>query len=88
MKEDIKRFLNYLAVEKGFSKNTQDAYENDLTQLASFIEETNKKQGLAPSWANFDRQGMLNYQLNLKERNYAPTTLARKVAAAKSFRLS
>ena len=28
---------------------------------------------------------MLSYQLTLKERNYAATTLARKVAAAKSF---
>ena len=28
---------------------------------------------------------MLSYMLNLKERNYAVTTVARKVAAAKSF---
>jgi integrase/recombinase XerD len=85
VKEDINRFLTYLSVEKGFSNNTLAAYRNDLSQLASFIEEETRKQGLAPSWANFNRQGMLSYQLNLKERNYANTTLARKVAAAKSF---
>lgn len=85
MKEDIKRFLNYLAVEKGFSENTLDAYKNDLSQLVGFIEEEAKKQGSMPSWDSFNRQSMLNYQLNLKERNYAATTLARKVAAAKSF---
>ena len=85
MKEDIERFLTYLSVEKGFSENTLAAYQNDLSQLASFIEEEAAKQGLTPSWANFNRQGMLSYQLNLKERNYAATTLARKVAAAKSF---
>ncbi|MFC1949725.1 site-specific tyrosine recombinase XerD [Chloroflexota bacterium] len=85
MKEDIERFLNYLSVEKGFSENTQEAYRNDLSQLASFIEEDAAKRNASPSWANFNRQGMLSYQLNLKERNYAATTLARKVAAAKSF---
>jgi len=85
VKEDINRFLTYLSVEKGFSENTFAAYQNDLSQLASFIEEEAAKQGLTPSWANFNRQGMLSYQLNLKERNYAATTLARKVAATKSF---
>jgi integrase/recombinase XerD len=85
VKEDIKRFLTYLSVEKGFSNNTIAAYQNDLSQLASFIEEAAAKPGLTPSWASFNRQGMLSYQLNLKERNYATTTLARKVAAAKSF---
>ncbi|MBI2329144.1 MAG: site-specific tyrosine recombinase XerD [Chloroflexi bacterium] len=85
MKEDIERFLTYLSVEKGFSENTLAAYRNDLSQLASFVEEGAGKGGLNPSWANFNRQGMLSYLLNLKERNYAATTIARKVAAAKSF---
>ena len=85
MKEDIDNFLNYLAVEKGFSENTTLAYRNDLYQLASFVEEEAAKRGLPPSWASFSRQGMLSYLLDLKERNYAATTVARKVAAAKSF---
>lgn len=85
MKEDINRFLTYLAVEKGFSDNTLAAYRNDLSQLAEFAEEDAAKGSLIPSWANFSRQGMLSYLLNLKERNYAATTQARKVAAAKSF---
>ena len=85
MKEDIEHFLTYLSVEKGFSDNTMEAYRNDLSQLVSFIEEGAAKSGVNPSWANFNRQGMLSYLLNLKERNYAATTMARKVAAAKSF---
>jgi len=83
--EEIKSFLNYLIVEKGFSENTKEAYRNDLSQLASFAEEEANKQSLMPSWAGFNRQGMLGYMLNLKERNYAATTMARKVAAARSF---
>ena len=85
MKEDIDSFLTYLTVEKGFSDNTVAAYRNDLSRLASFVEEEATKQGVAPSWANFGRQGMLSYLLDLNQRSYAPTTRARKVAAARSF---
>jgi len=85
VKEAVDRFLNYLKVEKGFSENTIDAYHNDLYQLANFVEEAATKRGSIPSWAGFDRQGMLSSLLNLKERGYVATTQARKVAAAKSF---
>jgi integrase/recombinase XerD len=85
LKEEINRFITYLAVEKGFSDNTLAAYRNDLSQLAVFAEEDANKRGVPPSWANFNRQGMLSYLLNLKERSYVATTQARKIAAAKSF---
>jgi integrase/recombinase XerD len=85
VKEDIDSFLTYLIVEKGFSDNTVAAYRNDLSRLASFVEEEANKQGVTPSWVNFGRQGMLSYLLDLNQRSYAPTTRARKVAAARSF---
>ncbi len=80
MKEPIANFLNYLSVEKGYSENTIVAYRNDLTRLADFA----KKQGIS-SWAGFTRQNMLSYLLDLKERGYVATTMARKVAAGRSF---
>lgn len=85
MKEAIDNFLDYLAVEKGFSENTIFAYRNDLHQLAGFIEEEAAKRGTIPPWAAFDRQAMMSYLLDLKGRGYAATTIARKVAAIKSF---
>ena len=85
MRAAINNFLTYLTVEKGFSENTIAAYHNDLNQLASFAEIEATRQGYPLSWNSFSRQGMLSYLLNLKERNYAATTVARKVAAAKSF---
>lgn len=85
MKEDIDSFLNYLTVERGFSGNTIDAYRNDLSQLAEFAGREADKRNVMPSWENFRRQDMLSHLLDLKERNYAVTTVARKVAAAKSF---
>ncbi len=80
MKEPIDNFLNYLSVEKGYSEHTIAAYRNDLTGLTEFA----KKQGIS-SWPGFTRQSMLAYLLELKERGYVATTMARKVAAARSF---
>ena len=85
MREAVEGFLNYLRVEKGFSENTALAYHNDLYQLAGFVEQEAPKQGKVAAWDSFGREGMLSYLLNLNERNYAPTTKSRKVAAAKSF---
>ena len=85
MKEYIDSFLEYLKVEKGFSKNTEEAYRNDLTQLVNFITGASSKEGEIPSWEGFNRQKMLAYMLYLNEQGYASTTKARKIAAAKSF---
>ena len=85
MREPIDSFLNYLAVEKGYSENTIDAYRNDLNGLADFAKAEASKQGATPSWSNFSRQSMLSYLLDLKESRYVATTIARKVAAARSF---
>jgi integrase/recombinase XerD len=80
MKEPIVNFLNYLSVEKGYSEHTIAAYRNDLTGLADFA----RKQGIS-AWSGFTRQNMLSYLLDLKERGYVATTMARKVAAGRSF---
>jgi integrase/recombinase XerD len=85
VKGEIRSFLNYLTVEKGFSENTIAAYSNDLGYLAEFANQEAVKQNLMPAWGNFSRQWMLSYMLGLKERQYAPTTVARKVASARSF---
>jgi integrase/recombinase XerD len=80
MKDSIANFLNYLSVEKGYSEHTIAAYHNDLNGMADFAQ----KQGLS-SWSAFTRQSMLSYMLDLKDRGYVATTVARKVAAGRSF---
>lgn len=81
MRDSINSFLNYLTVEKGYSENTINAYRNDLMTLADFAE----AETSSSSWTNFSRQNMLSYLLHLKERGYVATTVARKIAAARSF---
>ncbi|UCG84361.1 MAG: site-specific tyrosine recombinase XerD [Dehalococcoidia bacterium] len=86
MEGPITSFLSVLSIEKGFSNNTLDAYKNDLNQFAAFVREhTAKGDGPEVSWSSVDRSLLLNYLVHLKERSYAPATMARKVAAVKSF---
>lgn len=84
MRQDIETFLDYLLVEKGYSPHTVSAYRNDLYQLSNFVEEKSKSK-LASRPSEVDRQVLISYILDLKQRDYAPTTLARKIAAIKSF---
>lgn len=79
MDEAIKHFLNFLTVERGASENTLAAYRNDLQQFAHFI------AGRKKSLSKITRNDIVNYMLSLKEKAYAETTVARKLAAVKSF---
>lgn len=85
MIEQIDNFLNYLVVEKGYSENTIAAYRNDLQGLAEYARGDLARQGADASWAGFNRESMQGYLLHLKDRGYVATTIARKVAAARSF---
>jgi len=84
MRDEIQRFLDFLAKEKSYADNTIAAYRNDLAQFLQYLAE----QGIdpqQPSWSKVDKQSIVNYILNLKEREYTSSTVARKVAAVKSF---
>ena len=85
MRDLVNAFLNYLAIEKGFSANTVGAYRNDLDQLAGFIETMASAKGFKAEWLSVDRSLLINYIIDLKDRNYSSATVARKVAAVKSF---
>jgi integrase/recombinase XerD len=85
MRDLVDAFLNYLAIEKGFSANTVSAYRNDLGQLAGFIEGMAAAKGFKAEWLSVDRNLLINYIIDLKDRNYSSATVARKVAAVKSF---
>lgn len=86
MDEGINSFISYLSVEKGFSNNTLDAYKNDLSQFVEHIRKQAVKEDKQKlSWEGVDRSAILDYLVTLRERSYAPATMARKVAAIKSF---
>ena len=80
MDAQIQEFLNHLTAERGSSGNTVAAYHNDLSQLNEFMSGRNRG-----GWADVTRDDLIEYILWLKEREYASATVARKVAAMKSF---
>jgi len=79
----VSEFLEFLSVEKGASGNTIAAYRNDLTQLEEFLAARNL--GQQPDWSHIDQNEVLDYILHLKSKTYREATVARKVAAVKSF---
>src|SRR5579872_268853 len=79
LNSQIESFLDHIASERGFSVNTAGAYRNDLRQFLAFLGE----RGVT-TW-RLDPETLHAYQIWLHERRYADTTLARKVAAVRSF---
>jgi integrase/recombinase XerD len=84
MDNNIGHFLTFLSVEKGASNNTISAYRNDLSQFDEYITGL-RGNGKPRDWQQLERDLIVDYVLSLKRKNYADTTVARKVAAIKSF---
>lgn len=79
MQEQIEGFLRYLTTEKDCSENTTSAYRNDLTQFLDAISPR------VQSWDQVDKPVLTAYVKVLQQQRYASSTIARKVAAVKSF---
>ncbi len=84
MDQHLAKFLNTLSVEKGYSENTIAAYRNDLTQFIGFLR---NRTGTALEPAAITVELVEAYVGDLQHgaSAYAPSTVARKVAAVKSF---
>jgi integrase/recombinase XerD len=82
MDERIAQFLNFLAVEKNASNNTIAAYKNDLAQFVTYLEGAG---GMRPLTA-VDGDSIVHYVEDLRDcHGYKDATVARKIAAVKSF---
>jgi len=84
MEQEIGHFLDFLSVEKGASTNTIAAYKNDLQQFTAYVLGL-PTNGDRPLWSQVDRDALLDFILELRRKRYADATVARKVAAVKSF---
>jgi len=82
MRKQLDRFLQFLSVEKGHSDNTLVAYQNDLSQ---FIEAMEARVPSLTDWSCVSKDIIVEYLTQLRERGYASSTIARKIAALKSF---
>jgi len=82
MLKRIEEFLHYLSAERGSPRNTIEAYRNDLNGLVKFTEKLNNTVEHGNS---ISRELIINYLAELNQREYAKSTVARKIAVLKSF---
>lgn len=82
MEEHLKAFLEYLHREYNYSNNTTAAYKNDLNQFVKFVA---NGQPDHIDWSEVDTKTVEAYVQSMKEKQYASSSVARKVAAVKSF---
>lgn len=80
MEDVVDRFLSHLAVERGLSRNTLDAYSRDLLRFLEFLEDKGIRdlQWVSPP----DIQRFL---VSLRSRPLSPRSVARHLASVRSF---
>ncbi len=88
----LEQFLTVLASEEGYARNTVSAYRNDLIQLIDYLKQ---RQPPTESWPMVTPDTLREYAEHLRtmkfvkrgggEKTVAPSTIARKIAALKSF---
>lgn len=85
MEEQLVAFLSHLEQEYRYSENTIAAYRNDLNQFLEYVEgHAGSKLTEWSAVSESDIEAYLTYMKH-KAQPYASSTIARKVAAIKSF---
>lgn len=79
VQNQIDRFLERITGEN-YASNTVIAYRGDLAQLLEYLEQRDNT-----TWKQVTEQDITGYLLHLREREYAPSTVSRKMAAVSSF---
>ncbi len=80
MKEEIRRFAEYLEAEKHASENTRVSYQRDLMQMAAFLEGMGIRE-----LSRVTRTALNSYVLMLEKEGKAASTVSRNLASMKAF---
>src|SRR5689334_22989792 len=83
MQEALAEFLRSLALEKNASEHTVKSYREDLTQAIEFFRTKFEGQDLTP--ARISSRHLRAFMVWLHEQEYAKTTIARRIAAVRSW---
>ncbi len=77
---DIDGFVGFLELERGLSRHTLSGYESDLRQCARFL----ARRGVR-GWPGVEPAQLSNWIYSLSEDEFAVSSLARKLAALRTF---
>lgn len=80
-KSFLKRYLQFVKVEKGLAENSSLSYENDLSRYLLFLQHTIKLNDLSGVTLHHIEQ----YLDELTELGLATTTIARNISSIRSF---
>jgi len=80
MQELLDAFLNYLAVERGLSRNTILSYQEDINAYINFL-----KGMHINSFSLTKKKDITDFMLSQKDRGLAPNSVARRLAAIKAL---
>ena len=78
-KKCIRRYIDYLRDERFYSPQTVRSYNSDLIQFAEFLNKRNL------NLRRLSHVDLRKFLIALEQNNYQPRTLARKIAALRSF---
>ena len=78
----VERFLKFLRAERNSSDLTIKSYREDLTALVEYLVEA---MGRVPRVDEIDPPRLRQYVSLLHQAEYAPSSIARKLASARSF---
>ena len=76
----LQKFINYLLIEKGSSKNTVDSYGNDIKRLLNFLKQKRTRVNEAKE---DDIEDFLKYLR--EERKLSQSSIARSVSSIRCF---
>ncbi|MEA2013940.1 MAG: site-specific tyrosine recombinase XerD [Thermodesulfobacteriota bacterium] len=80
MYHHVDGYLNFLAVEKGASLNTLEAYSSDLNRYVAFVEQTGIKD-----IGGISSDNVISFLGNLKSSGLATSSINRSLAALRGF---
>ena len=81
----ISKYLKYLSVERNASEHTIISYENDLSSFLDFTAKVNEQKPEQVDISLITRLSIRLWLGDLSEQGLAKTSIARKVAALRSF---
>ena len=74
-----KSFIDHLQIERGLSLNSIAAYSRDLAHFGEFLEQRNL------DFKGIDSKSVTEYEISLKDRGLALSSINRAVSALKTF---
>jgi len=83
MDKNIRGFLKYISLERHYSKHTAESYSNDLLQFETFLHRTFDTRTI--KWERVDKNIIRIFLNELSELELSRRSIARKLAALKSF---